>query len=234
MPFCSQCGYKLKINDVFCPQCGSKTSDETEESTVNYVGEEYVTPAASVMTKEESIALAEKLSSEYHSLERLKKEIDENNAITSRPVPQAKPHAAFKFFWPYLVASVVALNVLVIIGYIVFLSSFSGNAFIFFMLAAVITAVVLLIVGGKTATSKRDALNYQMSDELHRRRKKNDELIEKNRTLQSQYSNKKRKLDQYNSLVPARFRTSRYMDRVKILLNTNKAESFDEAIRLLD
>lgn len=224
MPFCSICRFRLEEDNLFCPNCGNKVREDNEPETV------LETPS---MTKEESIALAGKLREEYHNLERIKKEIDDNKVITSKPVPSPKYHAAFKFFWPYLIASVVSANVIIILGYFIYLATGSEAINLLFSLAGIIALVVILIVGGKTATSKRDMLNNQMLKNLQMMRRKHADLTEKNRTLQSLYSAKKRVLDEYNGMVPSRFRTSRHMDRVKALLQTNKAENFSEAVAQL-
>ena len=224
MPFCSICRFRLEDDNLFCPNCGNKVREDNEQETI------LETPS---MTKEESIALAGRLREEYHNLERIKKEIDDNIVITSRPVPSPKYHAAFKFFWPYLIASVVSANALIILGYFIYLATGSEAINLLFTLAGIIALVVILIVGGKTATSKRDMLNNQMLNNLQMMRKKHTDLTEKNKALQSVYSAKKRALEEYNGMVPSRFRTSRHMDRVKALLQTNKAENFSEAVARL-
>lgn len=185
------------------------------------------------MTKEESIALAEKLSGDYGELEKIINEIDENKTIISKPIPSAKHHAAFKFFWPYLVAAVVTVNVLYIIGYFLSLAARSSTILAIFSFIALIALVVILIVGGKVATTKRDALNYRVDSDVQMQRKKYRDLQTKTDSLQNVYSVKKSKLDKYNDLVPLQFRNSRYMDRVKALLMTGKAEEFSEAVALL-
>ena len=42
------------------------------------------------------------------------------------------------------------------------------------------------------------------------------------------------KLDKYNDLVPDEYQTQRHMKRVEDLLLTNKADSFEAAISLLE
>ena len=99
---CAKCGAELEANDTFCRKCGSQI--ESGEDTSSAV-------PAPAMTKEESIALAEKLSDEYGELEKLQQELNENLSVISKPMPTPKHHAAFKFFWPYMVGAVVTVNV---------------------------------------------------------------------------------------------------------------------------
>ena len=225
MPFFRKCGLELQDDDVFCAKCGNKIEKIIEDNSES--------AALPSMTKDESIELAEKLKKEYGDLEKMQKEINENKTIISKPIPPAKHHAAFKFFWPYLVASVVSINALYLLGYILTLASQAAGFLYTFSIIGLITAVVLLIVGGKTATSKRDSLNCQVENEMQYKRKKHKELQEKTTSLQNRYSVKKTQLEKYNDLVPLQFRTSRYMERVKALIMTGKAENFIEAIAYL-
>ena len=225
MPFCRKCGLELKDDDVFCAQCGTKIEKIEETSSAS--------PAVPSMTKEESIELAEKLKKDYGELEKMQKEINENKTVISKPIPPAKRHAAFKFFWPYLVASVVTINALYLLGYILTLASQATGFLYAFSIIGLIAAVILLIVGGKTATSKRDSLNCQVENEMQYKRKRHKELEEKTKSLQSLYSVKKTQLEKYNDLVPLQFRTARYMERVKAIILTGKADNFAEAIEYL-
>lgn len=221
MAFCSKCGFRIN-DEAFCPMCGEKT-------------ERFEAPSGEPvsMSKEESIAFAEMLSKEYGELEKMSTEINENKTVISQPIPSVKHHAAFKFFWPYLVAAVVALNVFYIIGYAALLISKAAGFLYVMVLIGFIAAIILLIVGGKTATNKRDSLNIQVDHEVQLKRKKYRELQEKTTTLQNMYSVNKSKLEKYNGMVPLQFRTSRHMDRAKALILTGKAENFSEAVALL-
>ena len=185
------------------------------------------------MTKEESIALAEQLSVDYGELENIRKEISDNKEIISKPLPTAKHHAAFKFFWPYLIGAVVTINVLYIIGTFISLAVKSTTPQGIFSVIGLVAMIVILIVGGKTATSTRDSLNYHVDSDVQMQRKRHRELQEKTKSLENIHSLKKSKLEKYDELVPLEYRSNRHMDRVKALIQTGKAEDFSEAIALL-
>ena len=98
MPFCSKCGAELLPNDLFCAKCGAQ----------NDISE----PVIPQMTKEESLAFADKLIAEYRKLEKLDAEIEENNRQIARPIEAyPKQHAAFKYFWPFLIYAAVSCTV---------------------------------------------------------------------------------------------------------------------------
>lgn len=185
------------------------------------------------MTREESIALAEQLSSDYGELENIRKEINDNKETISKPLPTAKHHAAFKFFWPYLVGAVVTVNVLYFIGFFISMSAGTDTALAVFSFIALAAMIVILIVGGNTAKAKRDALNYRVDSDVQMQRKRHRELQEKTETLETVYSVKKSKLEKFDDLVPVQYRNSRHMDRVKTLIQTGKAEELSEAVALL-
>ena len=60
------------------------------------------------MTKEESIAFAEKLQKNYANLDAAKEQIAKNESeIKSRSTHKVKGHSYFKYFWPWILAAVV-------------------------------------------------------------------------------------------------------------------------------
>lgn len=236
MPFCNKCGLELSSEDVFCPGCGNKV--ESIVGIVNAGAASPIRPSApstqtSSMTKDESMELAEKLKKEYNSLEKIQKEIDENNVIISRPASPVKRHSAFKFFWPYLVGSVIAVNAGWILGFILMIAFNAADTLTVFTIIGLILAIVLLIVGGTSSKNQRDSLNYNAELAAKGRYKRQKELTERNTELKTRYTATKKRLEQYNDLVPREFRTPRHMERVKILLQSGKANNFSEAINCL-
>lgn len=221
---CEKCGAELGNNDTVCSKCGHQLA--TGENAAS-------SASAPAMTKEESIALAEKLIDEYGSLEKLQQELNENLSVISKPMPAPKHHAAFKFFWPYMVGAVVTVNVLYFLGYILYISLDTPLLFSLLSAIGVIAMIVILIVGGKTAVKRRNELNIQVDNRNQSERKKYRETQEKTELLKTQYANKKNSLSIYNDIVPLKNRNSRHMIRVKSLLQTNKAETFADALKLI-
>lgn len=242
MPFCNKCGTRIEIDDIFCPECGARVgSADASYSPAPSVPEvtedsyESLTPASPIpsMTKEESIELAEKLKKEYNNLEKIQKEIDENQEIISKPVTPAKRHSAFKYFWPFLVTSAIVANAGWIGGFFIAAAAKSAEIYGFCAVGGVVLAIVLTIVGAVTSKNQRDALNYNAQRAERDRHRRQQVLTEKNKELRTRYTSTKKRLEQYNSIVPREYRDARHMDRVRILLQTGKAENFAEAIKNL-
>ena len=227
MAICLNCGTELTGEDVFCPKCGAKNVIATDA-----VSEATAVAAAPEMTKEESIAFAEKAVTLYKNYERLKKEIDDNRSQLSKPGPDGmvKQYSAFRFFWPYLIYAAVALNVFYFFAQ---LSSRSYGMAMFMLLAALVVPVVLLIVGGVSARRKRDASNELAVRAVNDRRRHLDELKKETSMLETKRIKMAAELKEYEAIIPASLRNSSSMSKAIILLKSNKAETIYQAIEML-
>ena len=104
MSYCRQCGAQLKEDDVFCFLCGQPIDRQAnkEAFAVAETGNETVVSeqARPQMSKEESIALAEKLRDEYSAIERLQREINDNQTALKKPVVlSGRRYSMFRFFF---------------------------------------------------------------------------------------------------------------------------------------
>ena len=228
MPFCSMCGKELKTEDVFCPFCGSK-SDFGEDAGSG--SEQVASIERPEMSKEESIALADKLSRQYKAFERLNQEIRDNEAIINRPSNyQFRPHAAFKFFWPFLIYAFIAFWGFYFIFLIVASARNSGAAGLFFALLTLGAPIALIIIGGVRAVRLRETYNRAEMDAIHKRKQNEEELKKRTNELRTKKTVMAKDLNQYSTIVPSALRASTKMERVKSLIQTGKAENFYDAI----
>lgn len=182
-----------------------------------------------VMTKEESIAFAENLCRKYKDYEDICRQIEDNKAELKRPVSlEHKPHAAFKFFWPFLIAAAASMTTLY------FLALISGRVLqLIFALLALIVPVVLLICGGTHARRLRDELNTKEVNAVRTRKKRIKDLTDLNEELTARSKEMKTELDVYKDTVPMDCRTSAKMERVITLLKSGRAEDFSDALSKL-
>ena len=223
MAFCTKCGTELTSEDLFCPNCGLKIGPAApnEADTV---------PA---MTKEESIALAVKLTSEYGALEKLKHEIDEAELIIKRPIPEAPRHAAFKFFWPFLIIGfIVYILVYLVVGLVFALGGTGEVSSSIGAVAGFVALAATLILGGNFARNQRDKMNNQEAMRIHTLRGKVDQMKKRTSELKTSYSVKKRSLEEYDAIVPESRRNRASMEKVRILLDSGKADTFCDALKL--
>ena len=219
MAYCRKCGAKLKDDDVFCYMCGESVNIETDS-------------VSSPTSKEESIALAENLKAEFSALEKLQKEIVDNQTRLGRPVVyNDRRYSAFRFFWPFLIYAYLALNVIYIIGAVISASNQDQGGMVLGFFIGLAAAAGLLIYGGSYAGNKRDRLNKEISDEEYQKRKRYKELAERTNVLITRLNN--RKIDNLE-LVPVQFRTKHHMERVIALLQSDRAANFSEALKMLE
>lgn len=214
MPFCSKCGAELLPNDLFCAKCGAQ----------NDISE----PVIPQMTKEESLAFADKLIAEYKKLEKLDAEIEENNRQIARPIEAyPKQHAAFKYFWPFLIYAAVSFSVLY------FLAQLFGRSLglaVILLLLALASIPTFLIIGGVRAVRIRNELNAAEVSFLNNKKDHLIELKKENSVLQTKRGKVVRELKEYENMLPPSLRSSAQISKAKIFIQSGKAEDFADAV----
>lgn len=181
------------------------------------------------MTKEESIALASKLSQDYKTIERLKKQIADNETAIRKPVDtRYKKHTWFRFFWPFLIYSFLSVFGFTFIA-LLFLKSPALN---FFIALEYIGPIVILIIGGVRATKKRNELNSAASQAVTQRLKHMDQLKKDTEDLKSKLASLNQNVSLMDSSIPQDFKKSTQMEKIRQLMEAGKAESFEEAFEI--
>lgn len=185
------------------------------------------------MTKDESIALAEKLKKSYANMDALKDQIKNNEAqINSRSSTSIRGHSYFKFYWPWLV---IAAVLFILIGFIhkSFFRYSANDVQYTFMALKYIIPIVALISGAFVAGVKKE----NDSNQVLAAERSAEEAVEKLRTAnednRKQIERIRRELEEYNTLVPSKARTKTAMSKVASMLKTGKAEDFEDAISKL-
>ncbi|PWJ71003.1 zinc ribbon protein [Ruminococcaceae bacterium R-25] len=217
MRICVNCNAELKDDDLFCKHCGLKVAER--------------------LSKEDSISLASELEKRFAERTRIKREISdmEHESLKYR-LPSKRPrYSAFRFFWPFLIWSQLAVVGVAII-LIIFLfagafdnySSDSIKALVY--LLGIPAEGVTMIIGAVVARLKRDRLNMKLEEE-------EQIIINKQRNIEVRIAELRSILNQceYNlpgleNRVPAFLRTEQGMRKVRMLLESGEAEDFDHAI----
>ena len=196
--------------------------------------------------REKSIALADNLEKNYARLEKIHRELDQNFDELNRPyTPQQKMKSGDLFNWWPVIGLLVSIPMLVISG-IIYMYAFAmgwdgdpgaGTAraisYIVFFLSIVVFLAIQVI--GRARDDKKIAwYNASIDREIEKRYEKVHALKKKNAELYIQVGELQNKLSAYNSVVPAEYRTSSHMHQVKKALSCSKAETFEDAIALLD
>lgn len=196
------------------------------------------------MNREESIELARDLNREYESAEQLSEKIREYERKLVKPADTYKEkRSLFYYYKSYIKASVITILLLLLPAHIVsgiaeFLAqSYHNHSHIAFMMPFLFLAIAIVLINAAgVLISKRKLKDFYLSEderireELELRDTWKHELSD----LMAQFEDLSGKLDKYNDLVPDEFQTQRHMKRVEDLLLTNKADSFEAAISLLE
>lgn len=223
MPFCSKCGAELASDELFCHKCGNQTGQSKAISEL------------ASLSKEESIEFASKLAREYRSLDRLRKEIIETEAVVRSPLPEMPRHSAFKFFWPYLLNALVVFFGILIVGGIIAAAAGSefSTGFEIVSLAAFIGLAVTLLIGGNIARKNRAVLNKKeeisMQELIANVEEKKKTLVD----LKERYSTQELKLSELEAAIPSKHRNKISMEGCQALLKANKAENMFDALNKL-
>ena len=196
------------------------------------------------MNREESIELARDLNREYESAEQLSAKIREYERKLVKPADTYKEkRSLFYYYKSYIKVSVITTLLLLLPAHIVsgiaeFLAqSYHNHSHIAFMMPFLFLAIAIVLINAAgVLISKRKLKDFYLSEderireELELRDTWKHELSD----LMDQFEDLSGKLDKYNDLVPDEFQTQRHMKKVEDLLLTNKADSFEEAISLLE
>ena len=216
--FCNKCGNELDFNAAFCNQCGAPVEKDDQPE----------------MSVEESIAFADKLKTRYAQVEKLEREVTDNEKRIASPLNlNFRQYSFFRFYWKFLVFAAIAFFVLDFITIIVAASGASDGGAIFMLILTFGVPIGILIAGIFVAAKRRDEENYAISlgnEDVKQQRKK---LEEKTAELKNTLNARKRDLKQFDDMVPAQYRKSSSMAQVKALLVSGKASSFRDAFRLL-
>ena len=220
MAFCNKCGAELSDGASFCDQCGKEISARLSaiQMTSSRAG---------------SIKLATDLALKYATLTRLKDEINDTEFALKKIEISPNPprYSFFRFFWPsFIVAVVVCFFVTFIFA---FIAAGSKNYEAGAKLAEImgyISVPVVLIIGGIIAGKRRDAANEELAAKERTAVRKSDDLQNKLNELRNKQNEINNAVSEVKDIVPASMRNKDQMLKVKTMLDTGKAETFEEAI----
>ena len=196
------------------------------------------------MDRDQSIELARVLNREYQSADELNSRITDCEERLAKPFNASiEDRSIFYYFKPYLKASVITTLILLLPTYIwasisEFLAQEHGDhthyafrvTFLFPAGVFLLICVIGIFVANRKLKFFVQSEEKRITADLKHRENLRSELND----LQQRLSDQMTSLGKYNGLVPAGYRTQRHMKQVENLLLTSKADSFEEAILLMD
>lgn len=193
-----------------------------------------------VLTKEESIELAKKLSGLYSELAIKTKTVNELKEEINR-IPAHSDnvrYSAFRFFWRYLVIAAVAEVVIYVLGMFVVATLIRTDAgtiiTVIWSFLCIFTIPAVLIYGGIKARRERDACNAGLEESALMDRNKKIECERELRSKETELNDHLQKVAKYDDIVPSHMRQKAWMEKICKILEAGQAESFTEAVALLN
>ena len=185
------------------------------------------------MTKEESIALAEKLQKNYSNLDALKDQIEKNESqMKSRSSTTVRGSSYFRFFWPWLIVAAVLYFLIGFIHNVGFRYSADSVQYTL-MTVRVLAPIAALILGAILAGVKKSNDSNQVAQAQYSAAQEVAKLKLANDDNRTKIARIEKELEEYRDLVPANARTRTAMFKVVSMLKTGKAEDFNDAISKL-
>ena len=189
---------------------------------------------------EDPIELADYLADKYDSLQTMERDIGicESNIAKNQSFVSPARYSSFRFFIPFFIVSILVF--VFGAGFLTiqsFLMSSNGDPsgrllnrvalwipFVFFM--------VIHVIGGVYARKKRDKLNAVIDDDIIYRARCCEDNQNKSMNLKARLTILQEDLSVYNDRVPIGLRKRTGMQKVKKLLESGKAKTFDEAVAM--
>ncbi len=193
-----------------------------------------------ILTKEESIELAKKLSGLYSELAIKTKTINELKDEINR-IPNHTGnvrYSAFRFFWKYLVIAAVAEVVIYVLGMFVvatLIRTDAGTAItVIWSFLCIFTIPAVLIYGGIKARNERNACNAGLEESARLDWNKKAECQRELGSKETELNDFKQKISKYDAIVPSHMRQKTWMEKICKMLEAGQAESFTEAVAMLN
>lgn len=220
MAFCSGCGAALSDGATVCDQCGKEISAR-------------ISALQMASSKYGSINLAFDLAVKYAKLAKLKDEINDTefNLKKIEINPNPPRYSFFRFYWPFFIIAVVVCFIMTFIFALI--AAGVRNSEAGYALAEIMgygSIPVVLIIGIFIAKKRRDAANEELEAKERTLVRKSDDLQKKLIDLRNQQNEISASLSEVKDIVPASMRSKDQMLKVKTMLETGKAETFEEAI----
>jgi len=219
MAFCSVCGKELSASSIFCTRCGAPVERAD-------LGPE--------MSQEESIVYIYHLREKLTNIEKLEREVADNEAKLQKPIAlNYGSYSFFRFYWPYLAGAAATYFFLSLILLFVAASGTDG-AQIFFAILTIFAPIAILVGGIFVARNRRNNENYAIAEGNKREKEQRRKLEESTAELKKRLNSARADLTAFNKEVPAKLCTTNSIAKMNALIQSGRASSLQEAIRMMD
>ena len=189
---------------------------------------------------EDPVKLADFLADKYDSMRRIENDIGicESAIAKNQTFVEPARYSSFRFFVPFFIASIIEyilVSVFLTIQSFLMVSNGDPSGKLLNRTAIFIPLVffmVIHVIGGIYARKKRDKLNAVIDDDIIYRARCCEDNQNKSMNLKARLTILQEDLSVYNDRVPIGLRKRTGMQKVKKLLESGKAKTFDEAVAM--
>lgn len=251
MPFCRKCGAQMDEDDAFCSCCGASVASTIPQAApvaqpapvVQAAPVAQAAPAAAVasagaqqkesMSKGELLPILQRYRDVLRDIDKLKTEAPSTFASSPSDTP-VRYHTFIKFYWPFIVGSIVAFWV------IYFISAKMAVRDLDFRIlygGIILGGLVFLgtILGGiAVAKSRQSTANYYAYEYAHRRDSKSKSRTSNNKEMEDALAKKRSIEKELPEEITTKYRTYDNMCTIVRVMKFEKANTLEEALVIVD
>ena len=270
MTFCEKCGALMRPGDMLCSRCGTVmgSGGDSKKTQGNVAGGGFGKapgPGAAGGTPIgfSAVGFGDAVKNDLiRKLEKYRNLLAENAELESLIKPQSaypssvesdfKKRTLMRYFWPFLVGSILVGTLIYLISLAISVSSvmsidpssysreqaqlqtshIAGDVYGGYIVGAIV-AVGIIVIGVKIARSKRDAFNSNV-DFLNMQATERYNQGLKNQKMISMHDENIHLMRQYENLVPEEYRNAIQVGEIIQQLKDNNANTVEEACALID
>ena len=189
---------------------------------------------------EDPVELADYLAYKYDSVCKIENDIGVCESVIARNQTFVEParYSSFRFFVPFFIASIIEFllgSVFLTVQSFIMVSNGDPSGKLLNRVAVLIPLVffmVIHVIGGIYARKKRDKLNAVIDEDVSYRARCCEDNQNKSMNLRARLTILQEDLSVYNDRVPTDLRKHAGMQKVKKLLKSGEAKSFDDAVAM--
>ena len=185
------------------------------------------------MTKEESIAYAIKLQKDFLDRDAIERQIEDNKKnLDSRSEITYRNRSFFRFFWPVLPISVAIYYIGNIVVNIL-IDYLNDHQILWAVNIKYLLIIAVIVAGAVISIVKKVKIYREYENASKEERARKEQLRKDTRDLEEKLEALNSEIAQNMTNVPYNHRSSAAMAKIKLMLQTGKAEDFDDAVSKL-
>lgn len=251
MPFCRRCGAVMDEDDAFCSKCGTSVASTVPQAApvapvaqpvqqapvAQAVPVAQPAPAAASAgaqkSKGELLPILQRYRDVLRDIDKLKTEAPSTFASSPSDTP-VRYHTFIKFYWPFIVGSIVAFWVIYFISAKMAVRDLDLRILYGGVILGGLVFLGTILGGIAVAKSRQSTANYYAYEYAHRRDSKSKSRTSNNTEMENALAKKRSIEDDLPEELTARYRTYENMCTIVRVIKFEKANTLEEALVIVD